>query len=236
MSVLSRTMLRHASAQAILVSLLALVVMPTDGRADTIYEPTSWALLVDTDVSPSLKQATQFHTTTTGSVLTGVSLQMRQDASTPATGSLNWLIYTDNAGQPDLPVSGGLIFNQDVSTLGSTYATVSTGALSLALLPDTDYWLVLNGESLSSGVLQIQNAFAASGTGSPFRVASFPIITSTWTAQAGAATVGTMTAVPEPLVGGLAAVVAGLVTLIARRRRRVPRSPQESRMGRVQNS
>lgn len=210
------TTLRRMSGPLILACVVAMAGMATDGVAATIYEPTAWSFLVDTDVSPVVSQATQFHTTATEFILTGVSLQMRQDAAEPATGSLNWLIYTDNAGHPNLPVSGGLIFNQDVSALSSSYTTVSTGLFNLALSPSTDYWLVLEGQSLSSGVLQIQNAFGASGTGSPFAVASY---TSTWAAQTGQATVGTMTAVPEPAVGGFAAVAVGLMAMIARGRR-----------------
>jgi hypothetical protein len=167
-----------------------------------------------------VKQATQFHTTATDFVVTGMALQMRQDAETPATGSLNWLIYTDNGGLPDLPVPGGPIFNLDVSTLSETYTTVSTGPLNVSLSPSTTYWLVLNGESLSSGVVQVQNAFGASGTGSPFSVASYPISTPTWTAQAGAATVGTITAVPEPGAFALAAFGGGLAALMWRHRPR----------------
>jgi hypothetical protein len=191
------------------------------GRAEMIYAPTSLTL-VDADVSQAVTQATQFHTTATGYVITGVSFEMQLASGT--TGFLNWLIYTDTAGIPGVPVSG-VIFNQDVSTLSGTYTTVSTGSLSVVLSATTNYWLVLEGQSLDPGVIvNVQQALAPSGTGSPFRAASN---TGSWAPLANVAVVGTITAVPEPATIALAAIGSGLVALATRRRFRSARATSQ---------
>jgi hypothetical protein len=206
----SSQIIRTWSALAFFGALAMLVAEPS--HAATIYAPTS-GTLIDADVSSVLKQATRFQTTATDYVVTGVSFEMRQDSLETPEGSLNWLIYTDAGDLPGLPVPG-LIFNQDVSTLTGSYTTVSTGALSVALAPSTNYWLVLNGQSLTSGIVQIQHALTPSGPGGPFRVASDA---GTWSGIDGLAVVGTITAVPEPGALALGAIGAGLAALVARR-------------------
>jgi hypothetical protein len=198
---------------AVLVSLVWALTACDISQAGIIYDTTTSTTLLDIDVSPTLKQATQFHTTASDFIITEMSLQLRLDSSTPATGSLNWLIYTDNGGLPNLPVPGGPIFSLDVSTLSETYAAVSTGPLNVSLAPSTDYWLVLNGESLSSGILQVEEALIPSGIGSPFRAASYTL--GAWSGHGNQAAVGTITAVPEPGASALAVIGAGLAVLMS---------------------
>jgi hypothetical protein len=206
-------------SSCLLVGLILATAAAAVSEAGTIYDTTSSTSLADIEVSPALKQATRFQTTASDFVVTGIALQMRQDTATPATGSLNWLIYTDNGGLPGLPVPGGPIFNLDVSTLTDTYATVSTGPPNVSLSPSTTYRLVLNGQSLDSGFLQIQEALNPTGTGAPFGAASSTTGTS-WSGHSSQAAVGTITAVPEPGPATLAAIGAGLVTLMWWRRLR----------------
>ena len=206
--------------RSVLLSLILTTAVAGFGHAGVIYDTTSSATRIDVDISTALKQATQFHTTASDFIVTEMSFRLRLDSSTPATGSLNWLIYTDNAGLPYLPVPGGPVFNLDVSTLSETYAAVSTGPLNVSLSPSTDYWLVLNGESLTDGILQVEEALVPSGIGSPFNAASYTL--GAWSGHGNQAAVGTITAVPEPGAGALAAIAVGLVSLAAwwRRARR----------------
>ncbi|MEX0671207.1 MAG: hypothetical protein WD060_12210 [Pirellulales bacterium] len=207
----------------LLVALILATAAAAVSEAETIYDTTSSTTLLDIDVSPAVKQATRFQTTASEFIVTGMSFQLKLDDSgeppDPATGILNWLIYTDNGELPVLPIPGGPIFDLDVSTLSAAYSTVSTGPLNVSLSPLTTYWLVLNGQSLTSGILQVQEALNPTGTGSPFGAASSTTGTS-WSGHSSQAAVGTITAVPEPGPAALAAIGAGLVSLMWWRRLR----------------
>lgn len=216
MIIAGRNVLRRSSC-CLLVVLIVAAAAAAVGEAGTIFDTTSSTNLLDVDVSAAVQQASQFRTTAGDSIVTGMSFQLRLDSSDPAEGTLNWLIYTDNGGLPGLPVPGGPFFNLAVSTLTDAYSTVSTGPLNVSLSPSTNYWLVLNGQSLSSGILQVQEALNPTGTGSPFRAASSTTGTS-WLAHGGQAAVGTITAVPEPGQAAVAAIGGGLVSLLWWRR------------------
>lgn len=193
-----------------LVVVLFAAATTSQSRAGVIYDTTASSTLTDVDVSTAatnLKQATLFHTTASDFIVTEMSFLLRIDVEDPPTGSLNWLIYSDVGGQPDLPVLAYVPFSLNVSTLSGTYAAVSTGALNIPLSPSTNYWLVFNGESLTSGVVQIEEALNPSGIGSPFKAMTYN--TNAWTGVNNLAAVGTITAVPEPstyamALGGLA--------------------------------
>ena len=204
------------SAWRCLVFLGALAIIMADAiHATTIYAPTSASqIAVQVSKLPFVKQATRFTTTATDYIVTGVAFEMRAVSDDLPTGFLNWLIYTDAGNLPGLP-SPGIIFNQDVSTLTTSYATVSTGALSVTLAPSTNYWLVLNGESLDSGSLEVPEALSPiSGTGGPFRGAS-DTNGAGWGGVDNIALVGTITAVPEPGTLALGAIGAGIAALVA---------------------
>ena len=213
-------MTRQASIRQLMAGILTAVGATSTCLASTIYDTTPSATTVDFDISPTLKQATQFRTTASDFVVTGMTFELRQDSETPAAGSLNWLIYTDDNGLPNLPIAGNPIFNMSVAGLTGTYSAVSTGSLNVALSPSTTYWLVLNGQSLDSGVLQIREALNPTGTGGPFKAASYPVSSGTWTGNAAVAAFGTITAVPEPMTAALLAVgVPAAIVCVALRRR-----------------
>jgi hypothetical protein len=103
---------------------------------------------------------------------------------------------------------------------------VSTGSLNVALSPSTTYWLVLNGQSLDSGVLQIREAVGPTGTGGPFKAASYAASSGPWTANAGVAAFGTITAVPEPAsLSMVAGAGAAFAAAVYRRRSRFAARP-----------
>jgi hypothetical protein len=190
-------------------------------RSATIYDTTPPATSIDSDVSPTVKQATRFQTTASDFVITSMAFDIRNDSVDPATGFLNWLIYTDSSGLPGLPIAGNPIYNMDVAGLTTSYSTVSTGAMNVSLSPSTTYWLVFNGESLSSGVLQLLESLGPSGVGGPFKGASYPVSTGVWAGNASAAASGVIAAVPEPstYAMALAGLACGGFSMWRRRKR-----------------
>ncbi|MCE9629778.1 MAG: PEP-CTERM sorting domain-containing protein [Planctomycetia bacterium] len=189
-------------------------------RSATIYDTTPPATSLDFDVSPTVKQATMFHTTASDFVVTSMAFDFRKDSEDPATGFLNWLIYTDNSGLPGLPIAGNPIYNMNVAGLTTSYSTVSTGALNVSLSPSTTYWLVFNGESLSSGVLQLLESVGPSGVGGPFKAASYQS-SGPWSGNSAVAPSGVITAVPEPstCAMALAGLACGGYSMWRRRKR-----------------
>jgi hypothetical protein len=142
------------------------------------------------------------------SVINSVGFQWKKFTPT-ATGAISWSIYTDQAGAPGTPVSGGAIGVLDVSTLTSSYTTVSFSSLAITLSPNTDYWVVFAKSGPLTGTVLTTYSTFPTGTGGPFNA---------WQSDAGTipgvSFIGTVTAVPEPgsyaFVGGLGLVGFGL--------------------------
>ena len=137
------------------------------------------------------------------SVINSVGFQWKKFTPT-ATGAISWSIYTDQAGAPGTPVSGGAIGVLDVSTLTTSYTTVSFSSLAITLSPNTDYWVVFAKAGPLTGTVINRYSTSASGTGGPFTA---------WQSDGGTipgfSFIGTVSAsaVPEP---GSYAFVCGL--------------------------
>ena len=199
------------------------LVSANASHAATIYEVTGGTTPIDVVIeeTPTLAQATRFQTTATDYVVTNASFDMRKDPADPPTGTLTWQILTNSINNlPGSVVSGGNILSLDVSTLTTSYATVSTGPLNVTLTPLTNYWLVFGPAGLTSGAVQVQGFVGPTGTGSPFLSASLSGNPPSWASSSTVAPRGTITAVPEPGTLILGVISAGIAALAACRRKR----------------
>lgn len=186
-------------------------------RAADIYNNLGATQNQTSSINNSFWFGLSFRTTATESLITSLSVDLQLQNASNTSGNVNFQIF-DSTGASGLPgtvvsTAGSIA----LSSMTTSRATYTLNSLNIPLSTSTNYWLVLKGTTTDfvSSILTISTNGASGSIGAGVGG------TGTWNLHSGYRAVGVVSAiaVPEPTTYALAAIAAGVMTFVARRRK-----------------